>query len=74
VGARTYIGVVAIMLVALALYSLYKVWEYLLTPGPSNPSFFQLHMSVAVGAAFSMIALLIIYHSYMASKEGARIR
>ena len=74
VSTRTYMGIAVTILVALAIYSLYKVWEYLLTPGSSNPSFFQFHMGVTVGAAFAMAALLIAYHSYVVSKESARIR
>ena len=68
VTVRTYLGVLTILLAAVAVYALYVVWNYLLSPGPSSLPFYQTYMTLAVVSTFTLAAILVLYKTYTAAK------
>lgn len=61
---RKYIGLIVIVLLIIAIYGLYNVWNYILTPGPSNSRYYAFNMSITVASTFFLTLLFVIYSTY----------
>ena len=70
---QKYVGLMVIVLLALATYGLYNVWSYILTPGPSKSSYYAFNMTIAVASTFFLTLLFVLfttYKKYYAKKKG----
>ncbi|HFC49461.1 MAG TPA: hypothetical protein ENJ59_01875 [Thermofilum sp.] len=63
-AAEKYIGLIVIVLLAIAIYGLYNVWNYILTPGPSNSQYYAFNMSITVASTFFLALLFVTYSTY----------
>ena len=61
---RKYIGLIVIVLLIIAIYGLYNVWNYILTPGPSNSRYYSFNISITVASTFFLTILFVIYSTY----------
>lgn len=69
---RAYIGLATIVLTAIAIYGLYNVWSYILSPPPPKLSQYEFYIRIVIASTFLLALIFLIYRVYTRTKASMR--
>ena len=69
---KAYIGLATIVLTAIAIYGLYNVWSYILSPPPPRLSQYEFHIRMVITSTFLLAVIFLIYRVYTRTKASTR--